>query len=222
MGDQVNIIALIETEIPLPVKQCLESCDHGFRVEQTSDIEAFQRLISSKRFDCILSARESPSMGYIIGFQLTHYPHIPVVLFPQNELDALHGLENCERIAYNIRRRLTSRSKRISGRRNGNQGAATVVVRENEIYIRGADGRNVLWGYEGSGSHDVAKTMELELMAIDYVRDRLAEAVSDITEELCLSDVAPENVSDIVYEGYRKLLLWFRDLDVSLGHRRGR
>jgi len=87
--------------------------------------------------------------------------------------------------------------------------------------VKGVEGKNVLWGYEGSDSYDVAKAMELELRAIDYVRDRLAEAVSNITEELYLSDLTPENVSDIVYEGYRKLLPWFRDLDMSLGHRAG-
>jgi hypothetical protein len=65
----------------------------------------------------------------------------------------------------------------------------------------------------------VAKAIELELRAIDYVRDMLAEAVSDLTEELYLSDLPPENVSDVVYEGYRSLLPWFRDLDGSLGHR---
>lgn len=203
------------------MKQCLERCDHDFRVEQASNIVAFRRLIVSKKFDCIVSTMESPSLGHIIGFQLTHDPPIPVVLFPQSELEILHNLDDCEKLAGRIRRKVESKKTRGSGRLNESNGTLSVIVRENEIYVKGADGKNVLWGYEGPDSHDVAKAMELEFMAIDYVRDRLAEAVSGITEELYLSDLPPENVSDIVYAGYRKLLLWFRDLDVSLGHRRG-
>ena len=221
MGDQVDIIALVETDTLLPVKQCLERCDHGFRVELASNIGALRRLIVSKKFDCIVSTMESPSVGDIIGFQLTHDPPIPVVLFPQNELEVLHNLENYEKLAGRIRWKVESRRARRSGRQNESHVTPIVLVMEDKIYVKGADGKNVLWGYEGPDSYDLARTMELELMAIDYVRDRLAEAVSNITEELYLSDLPPENVSDILYEGYRKLLLWFRDLDTSLGHRRG-
>ena len=221
MGDQVDIIALVETDIPLPVKEYLEGCDRGLRVEQASNIGVFRRLISSKKFDCIVSTMESPSVGDIMSFRLTHDPPIPVVLFPQNELEGLHNLDNYRKLAGRIRRKVESRRAREI--RNQNEGYVTpiVIVRENKIYVKGVEGKNVLWGYEGPDSYDVAKTMSLELRAIDYVRDRLAEAVSNITEELYLSDFTPENVSDIVYEGYRKLLLWFRDLDTSLGHRRG-
>jgi hypothetical protein len=221
MGDQVEIIALVETDTHLSVKKYLERCDHGLRVEQASNLEVFRRLISSKKFDCIVSTTESPSVGDVMSLRLTLDPLIPVVLLPQNELEALQDLENYERLAGTIRRRVeSSRAMEI---RKRNKGCVTpvVVVRENEIYVRGVKDENVLWGYEGSGSIDVAKDIELELRAIDYVRDRLAEAVSEITEELYLSDLAPENVSDIVYEGYMKLLPWFRDLDLSLGHRLG-
>ncbi len=211
----MDIIALIDIETPLPVKQCLERCDRGFRVEQASNMGAFRRLILSKKYDCILSSMESPSVGDVIGFQLTHRPPIPVVLFPQNEL-ALHNLESYERLAGMIRRKVESRKTR----RNTGHGAPAVILRGDEIYLR-LDGKEVLWGREDPDSQDVAKTMELELNAIDYVRDRLADAVSDVTKELYLSDLPPEHVSDIVYEGYRKLLLWFRDLDVTLGHREG-
>jgi len=221
VGDQVDIIALVETDTLLPVKQCLERCDHGFRVELASNIGALRRLIVSKKFDCIVSTMESPSVGDIIGFQLTHDPPIPVVLFPQNELEILHNLDGYEKLAGRIRRKVENSKARESRRQNEGHVTPIVLVMEDEIYVKGADGKNVLWGYEGPDSYDLARTMELELMAIDYVRDRLAEAVSNITEELYLSDLPPENVSDIVYEGYRKLLLWFRDLDTSLGHRRG-
>jgi hypothetical protein len=219
MGDKVDIIALIETDTPLPVKKCLERCDHGLRVEQASNMRVFRRLISSKEFDCIVSTIESPSVGEIMSFQLTHDPPIPVVLFPQNELEGLHNLENSEKLACRIRRKVESSRAREIRKRNEGYVTPIVVVRENGIYVKGADGKKVLWGYEGPDSYDVAKTIELELRAINYVRDRLAEAVSNITEELYLSDLTPENVSDIVYEGYLKLLPWFRDLDGSLGHR---
>ena len=221
MGDQVEIIALIETDTPLPVKKYLERCDHGLRVKQASNIGVFRRLISSKKFDCIVSTMESPSVGAIMSFQLTHDPPIPVVLFPQNELEVLQNLDNCMKLAGRIRRKIESNRAREIRKQNEGYVTPIVIVRENKIYVKGVEGKNVLWGYEGPDSYDVAKTMSLELRAIDYVRDRLAEAVSNITEELYLSDFTPENVSDIVYEGYRKLLLWFRDLDTSLGHRRG-
>jgi hypothetical protein len=218
MGDQVNIIALIETDTPLPVKQRLERCDRGFRVEQASTMGAIRQLISQKKFDCILSTTESPSIGDIIGLQLAHDPPIPVVLFQQKELEVLYNL-NYEKLAGRIRRKVEKSRARESRRQNDSHGKPVVFVRDDEIYIKGADGKNVLWGCEGSDSYDVAETMGLELMAIDYVRDRLAEAVSDVTGELYQSDLDPENVSDIVYEGFLKLLLWFRDLDASMGHR---
>jgi len=219
MGDQVDIIVLLETDTPLPLKKYLERCDHGFQVEQASNLEIFRRLISSKKFDCIVSTIESPSVGNLMSFQLIHDPSIPVVLFSQNELEGLQNLENSEKLACRIRRKIESTRAREIRKRNEGYVTPIVAVRENGIYVKGADGKNVLWGYEGPDSYDVAKTIELELRAIDYVRDRLAEAVSNITEELYLSGLTPENVSDIVYEGYRKLLPWFRDLDVSLGHR---
>jgi hypothetical protein len=221
MGDQVDVIALIETDPPLPVKKYLEGCDRGLRVEQASNIGEFRRLISSKKFDCIVSTMESPSVGDIMSFRLTHDPPIPVVLFPQNELEVLHNLDNCMKLAGRIRLKVERRRAREIRKQNEGYVTPIVIVRKNEIYVKGVEGKNVLWGYEGSDSYDVAKAMELELRAIDYVRDRLAEAVSNITEELYLSDLTPENVSDIVYEGYRKLLPWFRDLDMSLGHRAG-
>ena len=221
MGDQVDIIALVETDTPLPVKEYLEGCDRGLRVEQASNMGVFRRLISSKKFDCIVSTMESPSVGDIMSFRLTHDPPIPVVLFPQNELEGLHNLDNYRKLAGRIRRKVESRRAREIRKQNEGYVTPIVIVRENKIYVKGVEGKNVLWGYEGPNFYDVARTMELELRAIDYVRDRLAEAVSNITEELYLSDFTPENVSDTVYEGYRKLLLWFRDLDTSLGHRRG-
>jgi hypothetical protein len=104
---------------------------------------------------------------------------------------------------------------------NTSHGAPAVIIRGHEIYLREVDGKAVYWGNEGPDSQDVGKSMELEFRAVDYVRNRLAAAVSDVTEELYLSDLAPEHVSDVVYEGYRKLLLWFRDLDAALGHRQG-
>lgn len=214
MGKRVDIIALIDIDTPMPVKQCLERCDRGFRVEQAPNMAAFRRLILSKKFDCILSMIESPFVGDVICFQLTHHPTIPVVLFPLGDL-AHHNLEYYERLAVRIRRKVES-MKTIQ---NTSHGAPAVIIRGNEIYLRDVDGKAVYWGNEDPDSQDVGESMELEFRAVDYVRDRLAAAVSDVTEELYLSDLASEHVSDVVYEGYRKLLLWFRDLDAALGHR---
>jgi len=220
VGDKVNILVLIEKDTQRSVKQCFERCDNGFRVELASNMGEIRRLILLKQYDCIVSTTESSSVGDLIGLQLTLDSPIPVVLFSQNELETLYNLEGYEKMAGRIRRKVNGRRARESGQSNGNV-MPTVVVIEDEIYVKGEDGKNVLWGHEGPDIYDVAKTMEFELRAIDYVRDRLAEAVADITEELYLSDLTPENVSDLVYEGYMKLLLWFRDLDTSLGHRRG-
>jgi len=216
MGNRVDIIALIDIDTPMPVKQCLERCDRGFRVEQASNMVAFRRLILSKKFDCIISMMESPCVGDVICFQLTHHPPIPVVLFPLGDL-AHHNLEYYERLAARIRRKVES----MKTLQNTGHGAPAVIIRGEDIYLRGVDGKDAHWGGEGPESEELGKAMELEFKAIDYVRDRLAAAVSDVTEELYLSDIAPEHVSDIVYEGYRKLFLWFRDLDVALGHREG-
>jgi hypothetical protein len=216
MGNKIDIIALIDIDTPMPVKQCLERCDGGFRVEQASNMVAFRRLILSKKFDCILTMIESPYVGNVICFQLTHHPSIPVVLFPLGDL-AHHNFEYYERLAGRIRRKVES----MKTLQNTSHGAPAVIIRREEIYLRGVDGKDVYWGSEASDSIDLGKAMELEFRAIDYVRDRLAAAVSDVTDELYLSDLAPEHVSDIVYEGYRKLLLWFRDLDAALGHRDG-
>jgi hypothetical protein len=220
MGNQIEIIVLIETGNLLPVKQCLERCDYAFRVKLASNIDALRRQVVSKKYDCIVSATESPSIGDIIGLQLAYDPPIPVVLLPQKELEFLDNL-NYEQLAGRIRRKVEKSKARESRRQNDSHGKPVVFVRDDEIYVKGADGKIVFWGCESSDSYGVAETMGLELVAIDYVRDRLAEAVSDITEELYHSDLDPENVSDIVYEGFLKLLLCFRDLDMSLGHRLG-
>ena len=43
MGNRVDIIALIDIDTPMPVKQCLERCDRGFRVEQASNMVAISK-----------------------------------------------------------------------------------------------------------------------------------------------------------------------------------
>jgi hypothetical protein len=174
---------------------------------------AFRRLILSRKFDCILSSMDSSCVGEVICYQLTHHPPIPMVLFPRDYLTP-HNLKYYERLAGKIRRK-------VETFQNTSYKAPAAIVRGDKIYLRGVDGKDVYWGSEASDSEDLGKEMELEFRAIDYVRDRLAAVVSDVTEELYHSDIASEHVSDIVYEGYMKLLLWFRDLDLSLGHRDG-
>lgn len=220
MGKRVNILAFIEGDSqPELLRYVLERYDPDFHVDLAATILAVQEHIHSNTYDCMMSTHESPHLGAVRRLQITsRSPEIPLLLLHQRELDSLHIGTDITKHACELRRLVEKRGQ-IKDNRPQPRTHPLVSIREGDIYVEGADGKDILWGYEGIDPYSVASSMELELRAIDYVRDRLAVTVSEVTEELNQAELPIEDVPDLVFEGYRKLLLWFRDLDESFGCR---
>ena len=57
--------------------------------------------------------------------------------------------------------------------------------------------------------------MDTELKSIQWVRDEIERCIGEITMILSYSGLPEENVADLVFEGYRSILIKFKRLDSS-------
>jgi hypothetical protein len=83
------------------------------------------------------------------------------------------------------------------------------------IIIRYGNGAEEIWGYESDikSAEKVAKEIELGLRSIDYVSMELMRFLNDAGDQLETRGVPPEHVNEYVWEGYRKVLKLFNDLE---------
>ncbi|MFH1179764.1 MAG: hypothetical protein V1710_05340 [Candidatus Bathyarchaeota archaeon] len=96
----------------------------------------------------------------------------------------------------------------------------SVIVRDNKLFIVGEDGSEELWGNEDEETiEEIAYNMELELKAIQWVRLELGRFIGELTEVMKHSDIPRNDISDIIYEGYRPLLIRFQKMDESYNER---
>ncbi|MCJ7731902.1 hypothetical protein MUP51_06255 [Candidatus Bathyarchaeota archaeon] len=95
-----------------------------------------------------------------------------------------------------------------------------IIVRGNKLFIVGEDGSEELWGNEDEETiEEIAYNMELELKAIQWVRLELERFIGELTEVMKHSDIPRNDISDIIYEGYRSLLIRFQKMDESYNER---
>ena len=96
----------------------------------------------------------------------------------------------------------------------------SVIVRDNKLFIVDEDGSEEYWGAEDEETiEDIAYNMELELKAIQWVRLELERFIGELTEVMKYSDIPRNDISDIIYEGYRALLMRFQKMDESYNER---
>ena len=91
-----------------------------------------------------------------------------------------------------------------------------VVVRGEEIFILNDDGTETNWGTESIDEiHRIAENMDAELKSIQWVRDEIESCISEITMMLSYSGLPEEVVADLIFEGYRSVLVKFKRFDSS-------
>jgi hypothetical protein len=90
-----------------------------------------------------------------------------------------------------------------------------VEVLDDEIVIISEDGEREIWDTEEDQlkAAVVANQLELELRAIMYVKNHLANYLSKIARDLVQFNIQKENVDDILYEGYLSLSKLFIELE---------
>lgn len=93
-----------------------------------------------------------------------------------------------------------------------------IDVRGHDLDVVEENGKETLWGPEENPVY-VAELMELELKAINYVRNELVETVTRLADDLTHFEIPREDIPNIIYAGYRKLFRWFKSLDKSFNHR---
>ena len=92
-----------------------------------------------------------------------------------------------------------------------------VIVRGKELFIKKEDGSEEFWGSETDENiEEIASQMEIELRAVKWVKHELERVISDLTDIISCTDVPPDQVPNIVFEGYRSLLFCFKRIDESI------
>ena len=92
-----------------------------------------------------------------------------------------------------------------------------VIVRGKELFIIKEDGSEEFWGSEADENiEEIAFQMEMELRSLKWVKHELERVLSDLTEIMNFTDVSPDQIPNIVFEGYRSLLFCFKRIDESI------
>ncbi|MCW4049823.1 MAG: hypothetical protein NWE89_08815 [Candidatus Bathyarchaeota archaeon] len=236
MGKGINIIAIdTDTDHGKTIELIIESLDPKIQVTVVTSNASVKPLIDSGTYDCVVVNRTDPQQDEFLCIQeIRGYCELPIILcvnteLPQNAIEAINeGVTYFSNVPVGngLYLKLAEKIRHVVSIHRSEQRIMTlkqkksprVLVRGENLYIMDHNGE-ALWGLEEQLTDDVARLMELELKAIDFVRDNLADEVTDLSEVLLESGVPVENIPDIIYEGYRKLFSWFKDLDSSLGQR---
>jgi hypothetical protein len=234
--DIVRVLAIDGDEKRVrQLSRCLAEYDPGIKIEHPRNVESLIQLMETTSFDCIISPEDLSFLNRTELLQrLAEVLSLPVIRYlgesrlPESTridsslIQELLSRENM--LSY----RVLSRRIRLTVASTGEVGfaglglsdAPRVVVRGDRLFIVDADGSERLWGSESMDEiHDVARDMELELRAVRWVRLELERLIGELTEVVMCSGVQEDRVSDIIFEGYRSLLLLFMRMDEYYGER---
>lgn len=225
MEDIVRVLAIDGDEKRVrQISRCLEEYDPGIKIEHPRDAESLIQLMETSSFDCIITPGDLSFLNRTELLQrLVEVLSLPVIRYlgesrlPEStRLDSslIQGLLSRENmlsyrvLSTRIRQTITSNEVRFAGLFLPD--APRVVVRGNRLFIVDEDGSERLWGSESMDEiNDIAHDMEIELRAVRWVRLELERLIGELTEVVMCSDVPEDRVSDVIFEGYRSLLLQF-------------
>ena len=202
----------------------LTEYDPGIKIEHPKDAESLIQLMETNSFDCIITPGDLSFLNRTELLQrLTEVLSLPVIRYlgdsrlPESTRldsslvqDLLSG-ENVlsyRLLSERIRRTIAKGKMGFVGL--GFPDAPRVVVKGNRLFIVDEDGSERLWGSESVDEiNDIAHDMELELRAVRLVRLEFEMLIGELTEVVMCSGIPEDRVSDVIFEGYRSLLLKF-------------
>jgi len=238
MGEGIKVITIDdEPDQSELLKIYLEGYDSEINVDSYTSPELLIQMLRENRYDCIVADHILPGItGFELAEQIRRVSSVPIIIYTgkgSQEIAAKAfsaGIDDYMRKEPDPRHFevLAKRIRRLVEKHRNNPDDTLprlpdypkVETQETRLYILEEDGRRMQWGEEYDPDGSVARRMELELKAIRYVRNELADFVSGLTENLVNLDIPLEGISDIIYEGYLDLLKWFKRLDDSHHMRR--
>lgn len=238
MSNLIKVVAIDdEPDQSQLLKIYLEEHDPKIRVESFTNPHAMIHYFRNNRTDIIILDQVMPEItGIALARKIRRIRDTPFILYTGKGSEELAVEAFEEGITYYMRKepdprhykKMAKRIREIVESHRPPTGerplrlpdSPSVSVRGEELYIVEEDGSEHLWGEEGENAGDIARVMELELRAMYYVRDEMADLLTEISENLCQMDIPRSDIPDIIYEGYRKLQAWFKALDRSFDQRR--
>lgn len=155
----------------------------------------------------LLAIDDNPERVSRISEQISKlYPNIQVE-YPLDLKSLIQFLETSSR----------ERSKYAKSSYKPLPDAPKVKVNGDQLIIEYEDGSRETWGPEISDNiKETASQMEMELRALNWIKTELQSVLSDLTELLRCLGIPEQNISYIVFEGYRSLLFSFKRIDESI------
>jgi hypothetical protein len=227
MGDIIRAIVLDgNIERVNQLREHLSKQDPEINIDHTTDIMSFIQLVEANSYDCILSSEsdllsKTELMSKIIELikspRITYLGNTRLPESTQNQPETKDTLNDQNSLSYQL---LAERIRKTISK-NKNEMAylpdhPSVIVRDQEIFIVNDDGTETSWGKESIDEiHRIAENLDKELKSIQWVRDEIQRCISEITMLLSYSGIPKENIADLIFEGYRSVLVKFKRFDSS-------
>lgn len=226
MEDIIRVLAIDGDEKRVrQLSRCLAEYDPGIKIEHPRNAESLIQLMETSSFDCIITPGDLSFLNRTELLQrLAEVLSLPVIRYlgesrlPEStrldssliqELLSGENMLSYRVLSKRIRQTIACNGKvRFAGLFLPD--APRVVVRGNRLFIVDEDGSERLWGSESMDEiNDIAHDMELELRTVRWVRLELERLIGELTEVVMYSGIPEDRVSDVIFEGYRSLLLQF-------------
>lgn len=232
MGEIIRILAIDKNEDRVRhIVDKLSQHDPGLKIEVPEDIPSLIQLIETTEYDCIITPEEISILNTTELVQkLTEIISLPIIQYSDDsslpssirlQYQSFKGyLPEENNLAYGLfAKRIRRTVQRLSVKSNAIDlnlpDSPRIVVEGNKLFIVDENGSN-FWGYEEEAQIDeIAKQLESELKAIQWVSNETQRFISELSELLKYSDIPHQDISDIVYEGYRSLFVKFKKLHES-------
>jgi CheY-like chemotaxis protein len=232
MGEIIRILAIDKNEERVKhIADKLSQHDPGLKIEVAEDIPSLIQLIETTEYDCIITPEEISILSTTELVQkLTEIISLPIIQYSddsslppsvRHQYQSFKGyLTDENNLAYGLfAKRIRRTVKRLSVKSSAIDlnlpDTLRIVVEGNKLFIVDENGYN-FWGYEEEAHIDeIAKQLESELKAIQWVSNETQRFISELAELLKYSDIPHQDISDIVYEGYRSLFVKFKNIHES-------
>jgi CheY-like chemotaxis protein len=229
MGEKIRIMALYEAkDDKSDLVSQLKNADPEIKVDVLPTTYNLMEKLQENEYDCVVSDTIVKGFDVIeLAKRIRELYNTPFIIYTDNGSEELALKALHEGIPYHFRnihdkkrhekfvQRIKFMVKKNRLRKNGNTfttpSGPTVFVKGSDVYVIEDDGSETLWGCEEVDTEDVAKKMDMELKATNYVRNELAKRVTELSENLLQTEIPPADVPDIVHLGYMKLSKWFKN-----------
>ncbi len=217
--DQLELMALY-----------LEEYDPDIRIDPTSSPEETLQKLRGHAYDCVVADHSMPGMtGLELARRVKETNHVPFILYTGRGSEELaseaigEGVDDYLRkqadpehyrlLAQRIRRavekfRLDEAERDMIHRRRTLLPAfPKVEVKGMDVIIISEDGSEEVWGAEPneSAARAAAQDIQLNLRAIAYSKQFLADSVNELMDSLMDIGIPIEYLDEVIYEGYRGL-----------------